>query len=267
VRVLIVEDEDAIAEPLLEGLSREGFEVDRAATGQAALDAREADLVLLDLRLPDLDGLEVCRRLRERSRVPIIVVSARGEEVDRVVGLELGADDYVVKPYGIRELLARINAVMRRLEPRPPDSMTMRVDGLEVDSRALMPPRCERLAHWRGVERRGERGLRVRSSPDRLGQILDNLVANAVAVSDTVGVSVSRDDGWVELHVVDHGPGLSDEERARAFDRFWRGRATGSGSGLGLAIVRRLADADGGDAELREAPSGGVDAVVRLRSA
>jgi two-component system response regulator RegX3 len=136
VRVLIVEDEDAIAEPLLEGLSREGFEVDRAATGQAALDAREADLVLLDLRLPDLDGLEVCRRLRERSRVPIIVVSARGEEVDRVVGLELGADDYVVKPYGIRELLARIHAVMRRLEPRPPDSMTMRVDGLEVDSRA-----------------------------------------------------------------------------------------------------------------------------------
>jgi signal transduction histidine kinase len=78
---------------------------------------------------------------------------------------------------------------------------------------------------------------------------------------------VSRDDGWVELHVVDHGPGLSDDERARAFDRFWRGRATGSGSGLGLAIVRRLADADGGDAELREAPSGGVDAVVRLRSA
>jgi two-component system, OmpR family, response regulator RegX3 len=68
--------------------------------------------------------------------VPIIVVSARGEEVDRVVGLELGADDYVVKPYGIRELLARIHAVMRRLEPRPPDSMTMRVDGLEVDSRA-----------------------------------------------------------------------------------------------------------------------------------
>jgi DNA-binding response OmpR family regulator len=136
MRVLVVEDEDAIAEPLLEGLSREGFEVDRAATGQAALDAGEADLVLLDLRLPDLDGLEVCRRLRERSRVPIIVVSARGEEVDRVVGLELGADDYVVKPYGLRELLARIHAVMRRLEPRPPDAMTMRVDGLEVDSRA-----------------------------------------------------------------------------------------------------------------------------------
>ena len=80
---------------------------------------REPDLVLLDLRLPDIDGFEVCRRLRERSRVPIIVVTARGEEVDRVVGLELGADDYIVKPYGLRELVARIHAVMRRLEPGP----------------------------------------------------------------------------------------------------------------------------------------------------
>jgi two-component system response regulator RegX3 len=136
VKVLIVEDEDAIAEPLAEGLRREGIEVERAATGQEALDAAEPDLVLLDLRLPDIDGLEVCRRLRERSRVPIIVVTARGEEVDRVVGLELGADDYVVKPYGLRELIARIHAVMRRLEPRPPGTRVLRVDGLEVDARS-----------------------------------------------------------------------------------------------------------------------------------
>jgi DNA-binding response OmpR family regulator len=136
MRVLVVEDEDAIADPLLEGLGREGFEVERAATGQEALAASEPDLVLLDLRLPDIDGFEVCRRLRERSRVPIIVVSARGEEVDRVVGLELGADDYLVKPYGLRELVARIHAVMRRLEPRAGDVTLMRVDGLEVDRRA-----------------------------------------------------------------------------------------------------------------------------------
>jgi DNA-binding response OmpR family regulator len=133
---LVVEDEDAIADPLVEGLGREGFEVERAATGQDALSAAEPDLVLLDLRLPDVDGFEVCRRLRERSRVPIIVVSARGEEVDRVVGLELGADDYIVKPYGLRELVARIHAVMRRLEPRAGDVTPMRVDGLVVDRRA-----------------------------------------------------------------------------------------------------------------------------------
>ena len=100
------------------------------------MSAAEPDLVLLDLRLPDIDGFEVCRRLRERSRVPIIVVSARGEEVDRVVGLELGADDYIVKPYGLRELVARIHAVMRRLEPRAGDVTPMRVDGLVVDRRA-----------------------------------------------------------------------------------------------------------------------------------
>jgi DNA-binding response OmpR family regulator len=134
VRLLVVEDEDAIAEPLVEGLVREGFAVERAATGEAALAADEPDLILLDLRLPDVDGLEVCRRLRERSRVPIIVVTARGEEVDRVVGLELGADDYVVKPYGLRELIARIRAVLRRTEPAPPAG-PMRVDGLEVDPR------------------------------------------------------------------------------------------------------------------------------------
>jgi two-component system, OmpR family, response regulator RegX3 len=134
MRLLVVEDEDTIAEPLVEGLEREGFVVERAATGQEALDADVPDLVLLDLRLPDLDGLEVCRRLRERSRVPIIVVSARGEEVDRVVGLELGADDYVVKPYGLRELLARIRAVLRRAEPAGADGLS-HVDGLEVDPR------------------------------------------------------------------------------------------------------------------------------------
>ena len=114
MRLLLVEDDDAIAEPLEKGLVREGFEVHRVATGRQALDATEADLVLLDLGLPDVDGYEVCRRLRARSDCPIIVITARGDEVDRVVGLELGADDYVVKPFGFRELVARIRAVSRR---------------------------------------------------------------------------------------------------------------------------------------------------------
>ncbi len=120
MQILLVEDENAIAEPLAEGLRREGFAVERAATAAEALAAAPADLVLLDLRLPDGDGLDVCRRLRERSDVPIIVVTARGEEADRVVGLELGADDYVVKPFGLRELIARIRAVTRRSAARRP---------------------------------------------------------------------------------------------------------------------------------------------------
>ena len=114
MRLLLVEDDDAIAGPLVKGLGREGFDVTRVATGTDALVAAPADLVLLDLGLPDIDGYEVCRRLRAESTVPIIVITARGDEVDRVVGLELGADDYVVKPFGFRELVARIRAVTRR---------------------------------------------------------------------------------------------------------------------------------------------------------
>jgi two-component system, OmpR family, response regulator RegX3 len=137
MKILLVEDEDSIADPLADGLRREGFDVERAPDGASALAAGAADLVLLDLRLPDVDGLDVCRRLRERSDVPIIVVTARGEEADRVVGLELGADDYVVKPFGLRELIARIRAVTRRVDGRAgPTAASLRVGGLEVDERA-----------------------------------------------------------------------------------------------------------------------------------
>ncbi len=136
MHLLVVEDEDTIAVPLVEGLVAEGFEVTRAATGREALDAPDADLVLLDLRLPDMDGLAVCRELRARSAVPVIMVTAKGEEVDRVVGLELGADDYVVKPYGLRELVARIRAVARRTAGRPEPHGTLRSGSLEVDVRA-----------------------------------------------------------------------------------------------------------------------------------
>jgi two-component system, OmpR family, response regulator RegX3 len=133
MHLLVVEDEDAIAEPLVEGLVAEGFDVTRVATGQGALDADPADLVLLDVRLPDIDGFAVCRELRARSNVPIIMVTAKGEEIDRVVGLELGADDYVVKPFGLRELVARIRAVTRRTASRAEPRDVLVVGGLEVD--------------------------------------------------------------------------------------------------------------------------------------
>lgn len=113
--MLVVEDDDAIAEPLVEGLIREGFTVERVATGRDALNRPEPDLVILDLGLPDMDGYAVCQQLRARSPVPILVVTARGAEGDKVLGLELGADDYLVKPFGFRELVARIRAVMRRV--------------------------------------------------------------------------------------------------------------------------------------------------------
>lgn len=135
--MLVVEDDPRISEPLLEGLSREGYDVVSVATGADALAADDADLILLDLGLPDLDGQAVCRELRSRGAVPIIVISARGEEIDRVMLLELGADDYVVKPFGFRELLARIRAVTRRTSPEANAvaSSTISVGPLTIDQR------------------------------------------------------------------------------------------------------------------------------------
>jgi two-component system response regulator RegX3 len=131
--VLVVEDEPSFAEALTIGLEREGFRVVTVADGLAALerfDAVHPDVVLLDLMLPKLSGLDVCRALRSRSSVPIIMVTARGSEVDTVVGLEVGADDYVTKPYRLRELVARMRAVLRRAEARNESAV-------EIDGRAM----------------------------------------------------------------------------------------------------------------------------------
>ncbi len=116
-RILVVEDESSISEPLAENLAREGFEPEVASTlesARAAVQAAMPDLILLDVMLPDGDGRDLARDIRRESDVPIIMLTARGEEIDRVVGLELGADDYVVKPFSMRELTARIRAIMRR---------------------------------------------------------------------------------------------------------------------------------------------------------
>ncbi len=116
-KVLVVEDERAISEPLAEHLVREGFDAQVAATieeATAAFEANAPDLILLDVMLPDGDGRDLCRKIRASSDVPIIMLTARGEEIDRIVGLELGADDYVVKPFSAGELVARMRAIMRR---------------------------------------------------------------------------------------------------------------------------------------------------------
>jgi DNA-binding response OmpR family regulator len=117
VHVLVVEDDVGIAAQLVRGLIRGGYLVDHVLTGGEALTRAAADVVLLDLELPDADGVQVCRKLRERTDAAIIVVTAHGEEPDRVMALDAGADDYLVKPFGLAELLARIRAVLRRVRP------------------------------------------------------------------------------------------------------------------------------------------------------
>jgi DNA-binding response OmpR family regulator len=142
VKILLVEDDRSIAASVVEGLTAEGFTIEHAAHGAAALAATGYELVLLDLGLPDMDGREVFRQLRTRNRVPIIMLTARGEEFDRVLGLELGADDYVTKPFSFRELVARIRAVARRtIDPQegstPGEDLNapQRVGGLTLDRR------------------------------------------------------------------------------------------------------------------------------------
>jgi two-component system response regulator RegX3 len=138
-RVLVVEDEPSISEPVSRVLVREGFEPTVAATAADALRLAELvdpDLVLLDLMLPDADGRDVCTQLRRSSDVPIIMLTARASETDRVVGLELGADDYVVKPFSGPELIARMRAVLRRQRNGAPRQMRRKFGGLEVDSGA-----------------------------------------------------------------------------------------------------------------------------------
>jgi len=115
--VLLIEDDDSIAEPLVFGLEHEGMRVLHAPTGAQGLDLarrEQPDLVLLDVMLPDMDGFAICRTLRQESAMPILMLTARGQEMDRVMGLELGADDYIVKPFSFRELVARIRAALRR---------------------------------------------------------------------------------------------------------------------------------------------------------
>jgi DNA-binding response OmpR family regulator len=131
MRVLLVEDDNRFADALMVALRRQGFDAQRVATAAEGLAAPAADLVLLDLGLPDMDGIEVCRRLRGAGETAIIAVTARGEERDRVIGLRSGADDYLVKPFGIAELMARIDAVMRRV--RPVAHPVVMARGLRID--------------------------------------------------------------------------------------------------------------------------------------
>ena len=148
--ILLVEDETSITEPLAEALRSEGFDTQVAGTVAEALELarRDPDLVLLDVMLPDGSGFDVCRELRARSQVPIIMLTARGEEADRVVGLELGADDYVVKPFSAREVVARVRAVLRRSAVSTEPS----VGPLAVGALRLDPARHEATLDGRALE-------------------------------------------------------------------------------------------------------------------
>lgn len=212
MRLLLVEDDDAIAASLEAPLTAAGFEVDHAVDGAGALlriAAGGHDVVLLDLGLPDMDGYDVCRAIRGQSTVPIIVITARSDEFDRVLGLELGADDYMVKPLGARELVARIRAVLRRStasasDVSPADRLV--VGPLEIDLRthrvyldaepvSLTPKEFELLAYLAG-----DAGA-VRTRTDIVEHVWD---ANWFGPTKTVDAHIAGirrklgDHAWIE---------------------------------------------------------------------
>ena len=197
--VLLVEDEDSFVEALTVGLKREGFRVQVAQDGAEALDLFDVvkpDLVLLDVMLPKVSGVDVCRELRRRSAVPIIMVTAKGSEIDTVVGLEVGADDYVTKPYRLRELVARMRAVLRRRAVDTP-ARTASGEVLEVGDVRLDPERHE-------VEVRGEQV----KLPLKEFELLEILLTNAgrVLPRDTLidrvwGTDYVGDTKTLDVHV------------------------------------------------------------------
>jgi two-component system response regulator RegX3 len=197
--ILVVEDEDSFVDALLVGLKREGFRVQVATDGAQALDVFDAvkpDLVLLDVMLPKVSGIDVCRELRSRSRVPIIMVTAKGSEIDTVVGLEVGADDYVTKPYRLRELVARIRAVLRRT---PADDPTAVLSGevLSVGDVSLDPERHE-------VVIRGSLVTLPLKEFELLGLLLEN--AGRVLTRETLidrvwGIDYVGDTKTLDVHI------------------------------------------------------------------
>ncbi len=169
--ILVVEDEDSFVEALTVGLKREGFRVQVARDGAEALDMFDAvkpDLVLLDVMLPKVSGIDVCRELRRRSSVPIIMVTAKGGEIDTVVGLEVGADDYVTKPYRLRELVARMRAVLRRRGAEAGAAAALSGEAISVGDVALDPERHEVVIRGEGVQ-----------LPLKEFELLELLLANA----------------------------------------------------------------------------------------
>jgi DNA-binding response OmpR family regulator len=215
-RVLLIDDDARLFELLSTYLAQNGFEVEGAsdgARGLALLAERDVDAVLLDVMMPGLDGIEVCKRIRARSRVPVIMLTAKGDETDRVVGLELGADDYVTKPFSPRELLARLRAVLRRAAPPDPDGV-LRVGALHLDVEGRVVTMAGRDVTLTGIEFDLLLGLARRA-----GRVVPRDAMLTAAGRGDVTVS----DRTVDVHVSHLRQKLGDDPRAPRLIKTVRG--------------------------------------------
>lgn len=193
--ILVVDDEPNITQLLKLYLSRSGFQVETAATGEEALRKTRAlrpDLIVLDLKLPDIDGLEVCRRVRAESDIPLIMLTARDEDIDKVVGLEMGADDYITKPFNPREVLARVRAVLRRAEGRRRTDGPIRVGDLVID-----PNRREAFVGDRPMQLRAKEFDLLAALARNAGIVLDR----DRLLNQVWGYDFSGDTRTVDVHI------------------------------------------------------------------
>ena len=208
-RVLLIDDDRRLHELLLSYLEQNGFSVTGAPDGKRGLSALEAgtfDIVLLDVMMPGMDGLEVCRRIRAKSRIPILMLTAKGDETDRVVGLELGADDYIAKPFSPRELLARLRAVLRRAPARRAVASVVVVNEIAIDV-AGPQGRC------RGQDGRAHRD-RVRHPASRLARRAGRVVARDALLSEAGRGDVSVGERTVDVHISHLRQKLGDDPRS-----------------------------------------------------
>ena len=215
-RVLVVDDEPIVREVVVSYLRREGYETLEAGNGdevRAVIEREEPALVILDVMLPGTDGFELCRWLRARSDVPVILLTARGEETDRIVGLELGADDYVTKPFSPRELAARVRTVLRRAEPGLSARERLAFDGLEIDART------------REVRRRGELLRLTAREFDLLWFVASHprqVFSRDLLMDRVWGYSAALDTGTVTVHVRRLREKIEDDpSRPRFLETVW----------------------------------------------
>ena len=214
--VLVVDDEPTIREIVITYLKRDGYRTLEAADGDRArelIDTERPDLVVLDLMLPGTDGLELCRRIRAGSHLPVIMLTARGEESDRIVGLELGADDYVTKPFSPRELAARVRTVLRRAEPAGAEEQRLVFDGLEIDSATRVV--TKKGKPLRLTAREFELLWFLASHPERVFS-RDNLMRRVW------GYAAALDTGTVTVHVRRLREKIEDDpSRPRHLETVW----------------------------------------------
>ncbi len=199
-RILLVDDEQAIIEPLRYALEKEGYDVLEAAEGSDALDlarSKSPDLILLDIMLPGMSGFEVCRVLRQESAVPILMLTARGDEPDRVVGLDLGADDYITKPFSLREVLARVRAALRRSQAGAPGASRAADEIVRVGAISMDTARHEVTVRDRLVSLPPRQFDLLRAFLSNPGRVL----TRAMLLQQVWGYDFAGDDRTVDVHV------------------------------------------------------------------